>query len=51
MFILLEKSTFNWVTPDGWGATPEFETEAEAEEFRDDHNLVDAAIFELKGWM
>jgi hypothetical protein len=51
MFILLEKSKFKWVTPDGLDATPEFETELEAEEFRDEYNLVDAAIFELKGWM
>lgn len=51
MFIILENGPFNWCTPVGFGATPEFETEAEAEEFRDEHNLVDAAIFELRSFM
>lgn len=51
MFIILEKGRYNWGTPEGWGATPEFETEAEAEEFRDEFNLIDAAIFELRGFM
>ena len=51
MFIIREKCRFNWSTPEGLGSTPEFETEAEAEEFRDEHNLIDTAIFELRGFM
>lgn len=51
MFIILEKHRYEWKTPDGFGATPEFESEVEAEEFRDEHNLVDAAIFELRSFM
>jgi ABC-type proline/glycine betaine transport system substrate-binding protein len=49
MFILLEKTRFGWETPDY--LTEIFDSIEEAELFRDENGLINAAIFEFKGFM
>jgi hypothetical protein len=50
MFILLEKVRRDWGTPLYCNDTIEFETQAEAQAYADEHDLVDVAVFEFKAF-